>query len=252
MHRRTLFASAFALVLAAGVYPTLFSTPCFALDELRIIAPASPGGGWDQTARVMQQVQVMPRQVQVDAVRERARAEVGRVVGLAVERHERVELPRLLGNRGHERGLLAVVPREILAEHEVLPVPVHRPGEEHGARGEATGLEVEEKRPVEPEMPERGQLDLAAGRLREPAPRRPAAGAWAAPLAAYFGNRGAGAPPLLLAEGARALGRAPLPDAELIARTYGWVLPIAPGSLHDWEIPALAHRVIPTWPRTNA
>ena len=26
-----------------------------AFDELRIIAPAAPGGGWDQTARVMQQ-----------------------------------------------------------------------------------------------------------------------------------------------------------------------------------------------------
>src|SRR6185503_1433958 len=25
------------------------------IDELRIIAPAAPGGGWDQTARVMQQ-----------------------------------------------------------------------------------------------------------------------------------------------------------------------------------------------------
>jgi len=55
MHRRTLIASAFALVLAAGVYPTLFSTPALALDELRIIAPASPGGGWDQTARAMQE-----------------------------------------------------------------------------------------------------------------------------------------------------------------------------------------------------
>ena len=48
---------------------------------------------------------------------------------------------------------------------------------------------------------------------------------------------------MLLAEGALAVGRLPLPDAELIARTYGWVLPVAPGSLHDWEIPALAHRV---------
>src|SRR6478735_8917429 len=26
------------------------------LDQLRLIAPAAPGGGWDQTARVMQQV----------------------------------------------------------------------------------------------------------------------------------------------------------------------------------------------------
>ena len=64
-----------------------------------------------------------------------------------------------------------------------------------------------------------------------------------APLQAYFGAGGAGRPPLLLAEGALAVGALPLPDAGLIPRTYGWVLPVAPGSLHDWEIPALAQRV---------
>src|SRR5262245_62632810 len=46
---RTLAA---ALALTAG----LASAPAFALDDLRIIAPASPGGGWDQTARAMQEV----------------------------------------------------------------------------------------------------------------------------------------------------------------------------------------------------
>jgi hypothetical protein len=64
-----------------------------------------------------------------------------------------------------------------------------------------------------------------------------------APLHAYFGDVGGRRPPLLLAEGALAVGRLPLPDADLIPRTYGWVLPVAPGSLHDWEIPGLAHRV---------
>jgi hypothetical protein len=64
-----------------------------------------------------------------------------------------------------------------------------------------------------------------------------------APLRAYFGDGGAGRPPLFLGEGALSLGRLPLPDAEVISRTYGWVLPVAPGSLHDWEIPGLAHRV---------
>lgn len=64
-----------------------------------------------------------------------------------------------------------------------------------------------------------------------------------APLHAYFGDSGPGRPPLLLANGALVVGRLPLPGSELIPRTYGWVLPIAPGSLHDWEIPALAHRV---------
>jgi putative tricarboxylic transport membrane protein len=37
----------------------LFAAPALAqptLDQLRIVAPAAPGGGWDQTARAMQQV----------------------------------------------------------------------------------------------------------------------------------------------------------------------------------------------------
>ena len=41
------------------------------LDHLRIVAPAAPGGGWDQTARVMQQVLVaegLARVVQVENV----------------------------------------------------------------------------------------------------------------------------------------------------------------------------------------
>jgi putative tricarboxylic transport membrane protein len=54
MNRRTLLASAIALLLAGGLY-NLASTPALALDELRIIAPAAPGGGWDQTARAMQE-----------------------------------------------------------------------------------------------------------------------------------------------------------------------------------------------------
>ena len=96
--------------------------------------------------------------------------------------------------------------------------------------------------------PQRCELVLVGGRGRLPRlPFLHVVGRGAltndAPLAAYFGNRGANGPPLLLAEGALALGSAPLPDAELIARTYGWVLPIAPGSLHDWEIPGLARRI---------
>ncbi len=54
MKRRTLIASAAALMLAGGLSLNL-ATPAFALEELRIIAPASPGGGWDQTARAMQE-----------------------------------------------------------------------------------------------------------------------------------------------------------------------------------------------------
>ena len=43
-----------ALVLLAALFSTAASAQTF--DQFRIIAPAAPGGGWDQTARVMQQV----------------------------------------------------------------------------------------------------------------------------------------------------------------------------------------------------
>src|SRR5574339_1235311 len=41
------------LALAALTASTAPAQPQF--NELRLIAPAAPGGGWDQTARVMQQ-----------------------------------------------------------------------------------------------------------------------------------------------------------------------------------------------------
>ena len=40
------------LIVAATA---LFATSAFAQAELKIMAPAAPGGGWDQTARSMQQ-----------------------------------------------------------------------------------------------------------------------------------------------------------------------------------------------------
>ncbi len=43
-----------ALVLIAVLLSTAASAQTY--DQFRIIAPAAPGGGWDQTARVMQQV----------------------------------------------------------------------------------------------------------------------------------------------------------------------------------------------------
>ena len=41
------------LIVAATA---LFATSAFAQSELKLMAPAAPGGGWDQTARSMQQV----------------------------------------------------------------------------------------------------------------------------------------------------------------------------------------------------
>jgi len=45
------WSGAFAAAVLAGV----LATPASAQMELRIIAPAAPGGGWDQTARALQQ-----------------------------------------------------------------------------------------------------------------------------------------------------------------------------------------------------
>jgi putative tricarboxylic transport membrane protein len=44
-----------SLLIAAAA---LAATPATAQLELKIIAPAAPGGGWDQTARAMQQAMV--------------------------------------------------------------------------------------------------------------------------------------------------------------------------------------------------
>jgi hypothetical protein len=47
--KKSVFAAAFAALLT--------STSAFAqMDELKIMAPAAPGGGWDQTARSIQSV----------------------------------------------------------------------------------------------------------------------------------------------------------------------------------------------------
>ena len=42
-----------AVALTAGLTA---ASGAFAIDDLKIIAPAKPGGGWDQTARAMQEV----------------------------------------------------------------------------------------------------------------------------------------------------------------------------------------------------
>jgi putative ABC transport system permease protein len=64
-----------------------------------------------------------------------------------------------------------------------------------------------------------------------------------APLESYFGGGGGHRPPILLADGVRPFGRAPLPDAPLIARTYGWIVPVAPRSIHDWQLASLGTKL---------
>jgi putative tricarboxylic transport membrane protein len=66
-------------VLVAGA--TLFASSAFAQMELKIVAPAAPGGGWDQTARSMQQALVADKLVKSAQVINIAGA--GGTVGLA-------------------------------------------------------------------------------------------------------------------------------------------------------------------------
>jgi putative tricarboxylic transport membrane protein len=65
--------------LIAGA--TLFATSAFAQMELKIIAPAAPGGGWDQTARSIQQALIAEKLVKSAQVINVAGA--GGTVGLA-------------------------------------------------------------------------------------------------------------------------------------------------------------------------
>src|SRR5207237_7132083 len=48
---------------------------------------------------------------------------------------------------------------------------------------------------------------------------------------------------ILLASGVLPFERTPLPDADLIARTYGWIVPVAPRSIHDWDLASLGTRL---------
>jgi len=64
-----------------------------------------------------------------------------------------------------------------------------------------------------------------------------------APLSAYFAAAGSNRPPILLASGVGAFARTPLPDAPLIARTYGWIVPLDPASVHDWDLAGLGDRI---------
>jgi putative tricarboxylic transport membrane protein len=78
MNRRTLLS--FAAVLGASLATANFS-PALALDDLRIVAPAKPGGGWDQTARSLQEV--MQAAATAKAVTVENVAGAGGTVGLA-------------------------------------------------------------------------------------------------------------------------------------------------------------------------
>jgi len=117
-----------------------------------------------------------------------------------------------------------------------------------GVDGLARWVTMREGRVPRPCSPTRCELVRVGGSGELPrTPLLPVVGRAAltpaAPLAAYFRDRGRGAPPILIANGALAVARLPIPDADLIARTTAWVLPIAPGAIHDWQIDDVARRV---------
>jgi putative tricarboxylic transport membrane protein len=70
-----------ALVAGVALTASWLVTPASAQMELKIIAPAAPGGGWDQTARSMQQAMVAEKLVKSAQVINIAGA--GGTVGLA-------------------------------------------------------------------------------------------------------------------------------------------------------------------------
>jgi hypothetical protein len=85
-------------------------------------------------------------------------------------------------------------------------------------------------KPVAPKLPFLhvvGRATLAAG----------------APLDAYFAQAGEHRPPVLLANGVQPFSRTPLPDGSLIARTYGWIVPLDPAAVHDWDLAGLGARI---------
>ena len=51
------------LLFAAVVLSLACATPALAQTDLKIMAPAAPGGGWDQTARAMQQALIAEKLV---------------------------------------------------------------------------------------------------------------------------------------------------------------------------------------------
>src|SRR5687768_18484983 len=52
------FSNLLSGTIAAGLFVMMTSSAFAQLGELKLIAPAAPGGGWDQTARSMQQALV--------------------------------------------------------------------------------------------------------------------------------------------------------------------------------------------------
>jgi len=124
-------AAAVTLVVAA---PSLAQP---AVDELRIIAPAAPGGGWDQTARVMQQALQRAGLVRIAPVENvpGAAGTIGlaRFIGAEAGRRDVVMVSGLIMLGGIVTHRSPVTLHDVTAlarltgEYEVIAVPVASP-----------------------------------------------------------------------------------------------------------------------------
>jgi putative tricarboxylic transport membrane protein len=140
----------FCGLLMAGA--TMLASPVLAQMELKIIAPAAPGGGWDQTARSMQQALVAEKLVKSAQVINIAGA--GGTVGLA----QFVNSAKGDGNQLMVNGfvmvgaillnkspvsLAQVTPiARLTQETQVMVVPVNSPIKTAGDLAEATRKDV--------------------------------------------------------------------------------------------------------------
>ena len=59
--------------IAAGLFAVMATSAVAQLADMKIIAPAAPGGGWDQTARSLQQAMTAARRRQKRAGDQRHR-----------------------------------------------------------------------------------------------------------------------------------------------------------------------------------
>ncbi len=64
-----------------------------------------------------------------------------------------------------------------------------------------------------------------------------------APLRDYFGAAGPRRPPVLLADGVAGFVQLRLPDAAFVARSYGWIVALPPGSVHPWDLGGFQRRL---------
>jgi putative tricarboxylic transport membrane protein len=117
--RRHLLRCALAIVLLT-VSGRVGATQEPRFDQLRVIAPAAPGGGWDQTARVMQQVLQRSRLVRSAPVENVAGAAgtigLARFVGSEQGRGDAILVSGLIMLGG------VVMHRSPVTLHEVTPI----------------------------------------------------------------------------------------------------------------------------------